>query len=201
MHGGDLPNGFGAYLSSVGERRRIVELEAEHSFFKQGDPADSLFYLEKGRAKLSVVSPRGKWATIMIFSPGDIFGEESLAMARGKRAGTISAVTACSAVQIAKAEMSRILHRDSNLSEKFLSYMLARSLRFQGNLVDQIMNSSENWLPRMILLPADNEELYDSRAVTQRITHETLVEMAGASRSRAMNRFRSLGLIDFKGRI
>jgi CRP/FNR family transcriptional regulator, cyclic AMP receptor protein len=196
--------GFAAYLSSVGQGHRIVELEADHSFFAQGDFADSVFCLQTGRARLSVVSETGKQATIMLLSPGDIFGEGSLATARGKRTGTVTAVNTCTALKISRDEMSRILHLDRDFSDEFVAYLVARNLRTQGDLVDQILNCSEKRLARTLLLLADRREPDESHPVIPPITHEMLAEMIGTTRARVsffMNRFRSLGLIEYKDRI
>jgi CRP-like cAMP-binding protein len=200
----DQQIGFATYLSSVGQSRRVVETETDHSFFVQGDPADSVFCLQTGRARLSVISERGKQATIMLLSPGDIFGEDSLATAHGKRTGTVTAVNTCTALKIHKGEMSRILHQDRDFCDEFLSYLVARGLRTQGDLVDQILNCCEKRLARTLLMLADHREPDEPHPVIAPITHEILAEMVGTTRSRVsffMNRFRSLGLIDYKDRI
>lgn len=193
-----------AFLLSVGPGRRIVELDPEGFFFAQGDPADSIFYLQQGRAKLSVVSEKGKQATITLLSAGDFFGEESLATGPGLRSATATAVNRCTALKIKKEEMIGMLHREHEFSDRFLSYLLGRSSRTQADLVDQIFNKSEKRLARTLLLMADMSKPEGTQAMIPPITQETLAEMIGTTRSRVsyfMNRFRDLGLISYKDRI
>jgi CRP-like cAMP-binding protein len=193
-----------AFLSSVGLARRIVEVEPEQTFFAQGDPADSVFCLQKGRAKLSVVSDKGKQATIAFLSPGDFFGEESLGAGPALRVGTATAVNSCTAFKIKREEMIRVMHEEHEFSDRFLSYLLARSMRTQADLVDQIFNSSEKRLARTLLLMAEAGKPEESQTLIPPITQETLAEMVGTTRSRVsffMNRFRNLGLISYKERI
>ena len=144
-----------AFLLSAGLGRRVVELDPEQSFFTQGDPADSVFCLQQGRAKLSVVSEKGKQATITLLVPGDFFGEESLGANPGPHGATATAVNRSSAIKIGKEEMIRLLHREHDFSDRFLHYLLARSKRTQADLVDQIFNSSEKRLARTLLLMAE----------------------------------------------
>jgi CRP/FNR family transcriptional regulator, cyclic AMP receptor protein len=193
-----------AFLSRVGLGRRIVELEPEDSFFTQGDPSDSVFCLQQGRAKVSVVSEKGKQATITLLFPGDFFGEESLGTAPGLRVATATAVNRCIAFKIKREEMIRVLHQEHDFSDQFLSYLLARGMRTQADRVDQIFNSSEKRLARVLLLMAEAEKPEKPQAMIPPITQETLGEMIGTTRSRVsffMNRFRDLGLIDYKDRI
>ena len=196
--------GFGALFPSSGLGGRTVTVEAEQPFFTQGDPADSVFYLQRGRAKLSVVSKTGKQATIMLISPGDLFGEESLGAIRGERMSTVIALNTCIAVRIQREEMIRLMHEEHDFLEKFLSYLLARSLRQQADLADQMFNTSEKRLARTLLLLAETGKADKPRTSIPPITQETLAEMIGTTRSRVsffMNRFRSLGIVDYKGRI
>ena len=193
-----------AFLSSVGLGRRIVELEPEDFFFTQGDPADSVFCLQQGRAKVRVVSEKGKQATITLLIPGDFFGEESLGTTPGLRVATAMAVNRCTAFKIKREEMIRVLHQEHDFSDQFLSYLLARGMRTQADLVDQIFNSSEKRLARMLLLMAEAGEPEEPQPMIPPITQETLAEMIGTTRSRVsffMNRFRDLGLISYKNRI
>ena len=193
-----------AFLSSVGLGRRIVELEPEEFFFTQGDPADSVFYLQQGRVKVSVISEKGKQATITLLYPGDFFGEESLGTAPGLREATARAVNRCAAFKMKREEMIRVLHREHDFSDRFLSYLLARGIRTQADLVDHIFNSSEKRLARALLLMAETQRPGEPQAMIPPITHETLAEMIGTTRSRVsffMNRFRDLGLISYKNRI
>ncbi|HUD14653.1 MAG TPA: Crp/Fnr family transcriptional regulator [Terracidiphilus sp.] len=193
-----------AFLASVGLGRRIVELEPNDSFFTQGDPADSVFCLQQGRAKVRVVSEKGKQATITLLIPGDFFGEESLTTAPGLRMSTAMAVNRCSAFKIKREEMIQVLHQEHEFSDQFLSYLLARGMRTQADLVDQIFNSSEKRLARVLLLMAEDGKPEEPQALIPPITQETLAEMVGTTRSRVsffMNRFRDLGLISYKNRI
>jgi len=193
-----------AFLSSVGLGRRIVELEPEDCFFAQGDPADSVYYLQQGRAKVNVVSENGRQATITLLFPGEFFGEESLGSPPGPRVATVTAVNNSAAFKIKRDEMIQVLHEQPDFSDQFLSYLLARGVRTQADLVDQIFNSSEKRLARALLLMAEAERPEDPQAMIPPITQQTLAEMIGTTRSRVsffMNRFRDLGLISYKDRI
>ena len=193
-----------AFLASVGLGRRIVELEPEDSFFAQGDPADSIYCLQQGRAKLSVVSEKGKQATVTLLFPGDFFGEEALGLTPGMRVATATTVNRSTAFKIRRGEMMRLLHQEPEFSDQFLSYLLARSQRTQADLVDQIFNSSEKRLARTLLLMAEHGKPGETQTFIPPVTQETLAEMIGTTRSRVsffMNRFRDLGLISYKDRI
>jgi CRP-like cAMP-binding protein len=193
-----------AFLSSVGLGRKIVEVEPEGSFFVQGDPADSVFCLQTGRARISVVSAKGKQATVTLLGPGDFLGEESFTMNNGLHVATATAVNRCTALKIGREDMLRILHRKPEFADRFLSYLLARNMRTQADLVDQIFNSSEKRLARTLLLMAEIGKPEEPQAMIPPITQETLAEMVGTTRSRVsifMNRFRDLGLISYKDRI
>jgi len=200
----DKPIDSAAFLSSVGLDRRVVELAPEHYFFTQGDAADSVFCLRSGRAKLVVVSEKGKQATITLLSPGDFFGEESLRTAPGLRLATATAMNTCTAFKIKREEMVSVIHGNHEFSDRFLSYLLARSMRTQADLVDLIFNSSEKRLARTLLLMAETAKPDEPRTLIPPVTQETLAEMIGTTRSRVsffMNRFRDLGLISYKDRI
>jgi CRP-like cAMP-binding protein len=191
-------------LANAGIGQRIVDLEPDLCFFNQGGPADSVFYLLSGRAKLLVVSEKGKQATITLLSPGDVFGEESLATVPRLRLATAMAVNTCAALKVAKDDMIRILHEEPAFADQFLSCLLARSTRIQADLVDQILNSSEKRLARMLLLMAESRKPNEGKTFIPPITQEALAEMVGTTRSRVsffMNRFRNLGLIEYKDRI
>ncbi len=193
-----------AFLASAGLGRRIVCLKAKHDFFSQGDSAHSIFYLQKGRARLSVVSSKGKEATITLLSAGDFIGEESLATVGGVHMATARATTTCTALEIERTEMIRVMHEEPALSERFLKFLLARSMRTQADLVDQLFNSSEKRLARILLLMAEFGKPGEPEPFIPRITQETLAEMIGTTRSRVsffMNRFRRLGFIEYNGRI
>ena len=193
-----------AFLANAGLGRRIVQLKPKRIFFAQGSLADSIFYLQKGRAKLTVVSKNGKEATLALVSAGDFVGEESIAGAVGFRLATATAITACTALKIEREEIIRVLHEEHTFSDLFLKFLLARSMRTQADLVDQLFNSSEKRLARILLLLAEFGKPGDPESLIPQITQETLAEMIGTTRSRVsffMNRFRKLGFIEYNGRI
>src|SRR6185312_12728425 len=144
-----------AFLAHTGLGRRITELKPRQTFFAQGDPADSVFYLQRGRARLTVVSQRGKEATITLLSAGDFVGEESLASVSGLRLATATAQSTCSALKMRRDEMIRVMHDEPVFADFFLKFLLARSMRTQADLVDQLFNSSEKRLARILLLMAE----------------------------------------------
>jgi CRP/FNR family cyclic AMP-dependent transcriptional regulator len=196
----DLP----AFLATAGVGRRIVQLQPKQAFFSQGSLADSIFYLQMGRAKLTVVSHEGKEATIALLPAGEFVGEESLANMGGLHLATASAITPCTALEIAREEMIRMMHEEHSLSEMYLKFLLVRSMRTQADLVDQLFNSSEKRLARILLLLAEFGEPGKPERLLPPITQETLAEMIGTTRCRVsffMNRFRKLGLIEYNGRI
>jgi CRP-like cAMP-binding protein len=179
-------------------------LKPKRPFFLQGGPADSIFYLQKGRAKVTVVSKNGKEATVALISAGDFVGEESIAGAVGFRLATATAITACIALKIEREEIIRVLHEEHAFSDLFLKFLLDRSMRTQADLVDQLFNSSEKRLARILLLLAEFGKPGDPESLIPEITQETLAEMIGTTRSRVsffMNRFRKLGFIEYNGRI
>ncbi|MFY9852550.1 MAG: Crp/Fnr family transcriptional regulator [Terracidiphilus sp.] len=193
-----------AFLASAGLRRRIIQLAPKEAFFSQGDPADSVFYLQEGRAKATVVSLSGKEATIAILSAGDFVGEEALAAMAGMRLTTATAITACTTLKISREEMIRVMHVEHSFSDLFLRVMLDRSMRIQADLVDQLFNSSEKRLARILLLMAEFGKPGEPEQYIPKISQETLAEMIGTTRSRVsffMNRFRKLGFIEYNGRI
>jgi CRP/FNR family cyclic AMP-dependent transcriptional regulator len=193
-----------AFLASAGLGRRIIQLAPKSAFFSQGDPADSVFYLQKGRAKVTLVSPAGKEATITLLSAGDFVGEEALAAMAGLRLATATAITACTALRISRDEMIHVMHVEHSFSDLFLKVVLERSMRIQADLVDLLFNSSEKRLARILLLMAEFGEPGEPEQYIPKISQETLAEMIGATRSRVsffMNRFRKLGFIEYNGRI
>jgi CRP/FNR family transcriptional regulator, cyclic AMP receptor protein len=193
-----------AFLAASGLGRRIVQFKPKQLLFSQGDSADSIFYLQKGRAKLTVVSKSGKEATIALISAKDFVGEESIAGAVGLRLATATAITACTALKIEREEIIRVLHEEHAFSDLFLRFLLARSMRTQADLVDQLFNSSEKRLARILLLLAEFGKPGEPEPLIPEITQETLAEMIGTTRSRVsffMNRFRELGFIEYNGRI
>jgi CRP-like cAMP-binding protein len=192
------------FLEQAGVGRTLVRLKPKQVFFSQGTAADSIYYLRTGRAKLTVVSPEGKEATLALLSGGEFIGEESLASVGGLHLATASAISACTALKIARGEMIRVMHAEHSLSEMYLKFLLARSMRSQADLVDQLFNSSERRLARVLLILAEFDEPGNPEHWVPRITQETLAEMIGTTRSRVsffMNRFRNLGLIEYNGRI
>jgi CRP-like cAMP-binding protein len=192
------------FLASAGLGRRIVQFAAKDAFFSQGDPADCVFYLQTGRAKLTVVSSAGKEATIALVSSGQFVGEGALAAVAGLRLSTATAVTACTALRISRAEMIRVMHEELSLSDLFLKFLLEQSMRVQADLVDQLFNSSEKRLARILLLMAEYGKPGEPEQYLPKISQETLAEMIGTTRSRVsffMNRFRKLGFIEYNGRI
>lgn len=193
-----------SFLASAGLGRRMVQLGPKQTFFTQGDPADAVFYLQKGRARVTVVSTSGKEATIALLASGDFVGEESLAALAGLRLATATAITPCTALKIARDEMIRVMHEEHEFSDVFLKFLLARSMRIQADLVDQLFNSSEKRLARILLLMAEFGSKNDPESTIPKISQETLAEMIGTTRSRVsffMNRFRKLGFIEYDGRI
>lgn len=193
-----------SYLARAGVGRTIIDVKPKENFFVQGDPADSVFYLQCGRAKLSVVSHEGKEATITLLSSGDFVGEESLAALPGLRLATATAINMCTALRIGREEMIQVMRQERTLSDMFLKFLLARSMRAQADLVDQLFNSSEKRLARILLLMAEFGKPGEPETSIPPITQETLAGMIGTTRSRVsffMNRFRRLGLIDYKCRI
>jgi CRP-like cAMP-binding protein len=193
-----------AFLLNAGLGKRLVHLKTKEALFVQGDVADSVFYLQKGRAKLTVVSNTGKEATIALLAPGEFVGEEAVGAILGNRMATAIAMTACTALKIDRKEMIRVIHEERALSDLFLAFLLARSMRTQADLVDQLFNSSEKRLARVLLLMAEFGKSSEPETLLPAITQETLAEMIGATRSKVsgfMNRFRKLGFIEYNGRI
>jgi CRP-like cAMP-binding protein len=193
-----------AFLASAGLGRRIIQLAPKDALFSQGDPADSIFYLQRGRAKVTVVSASGKEATIAFLAAGDFVGEEAFAAMLGLRLATATAVTTCTAFRISRGEMIHVMHEEHDLSDFFLKFLLERSMRVQADLVDQLFNSSEKRLARILLLMAEFGKPGEPEQYIPKISQETLAEMIGTTRSRVsffMNRFRKLGFIEYNGRI
>jgi CRP/FNR family cyclic AMP-dependent transcriptional regulator len=188
------------FLANAGLGRTNIELKPQETFFCQGDPADSVYYLQKGRARVTVVSQAGKEATITFLSTGDFVGEESLAAIVGLRMATATAVNTCAALKISRNEMIRVMHDEPAFTDLFLKFLLTRSMRTQADLVDQLFNSSEKRLARILLLMAEFGKPGEPETFIPPITQETLAAMIGATRSRVsffMNRFRKLGFISY----
>jgi CRP-like cAMP-binding protein len=193
-----------AFLAISGVGRRIIQLAPKDAFFLQGDPADSVFYLQRGRAKVTVVSETGKEATITLLTAGDFVGEEALAEMPGLRLATATAITACTTLKIGREEVIRAMHVGHSFSDLFFKVILERSMRIQADLVDQLFNLSEKRLARILLLMTEFGEPGEPEQYIPKISQETLAEMVGTTRSRVsffMNRFRKLGFIEYSGRI
>ena len=193
-----------AFLSKAGIGRRIVQLKTKEPFFSQGDKGDCVFYLQKGRAKLTVISKVGKEATIALLGAGDFLGEESVAAVAGLRLATATAMTACAALKIERKEMIRVIHQEHAFSDIFLAFVLKRSMRTQADLVDHLFNSSEKRLARILLLMAEFGRSREPLMRIPKVSQESLANMIGTTRSRVsffMNRFRKLGFIDYNGGI
>jgi CRP-like cAMP-binding protein len=192
------------FLEEAGVGRKVVHLQPKQVFFSQGSPADSVFYLRTGSARLTVVSADGKEATVAMLSSGEFIGEESLASVGGLHLATATALVVCTALQIVREEMIHVMYEERSFSEMYMKFLLARSMRTQADLVDQLFNSCEKRLARILLLLAEFGEPGSHEPLLPPITQETLAEMVGTTRSRVsffMNRFRKLGLIEYKGRI
>jgi CRP-like cAMP-binding protein len=191
------------FLATIGEGRRIVKVAKNKSIFAQGDKADSVFYVQKGRVKLTVVSKTGKEATIGIVTSGNFFGEGSLA-GQLIRMGSASAMTDCEFMRVDKKAMMSALHRENSFSDMFVAYLLARNIRYEEDLVDQLFNSSEKRLARVLLLLAHFGKEGAEQIAIPNISQETLAQMVGTTRSRVsffMNRFRKLGFVKYDGTI
>jgi CRP/FNR family cyclic AMP-dependent transcriptional regulator len=187
------------FLATIGEGRKIVRARKKQRVYAQGAPCEALFYIQKGKVRLTVVSKKGKEATIGILNPGDFFGEGGLA-GQPLRMGSATAMTDCELMRIEKKAMMLALHREHALSDMFVAYLLGRNIRYEEDLVDQLFNSSEKRLARILLLLAQFGKEGKPEKVIPRISQETLAEMVGTTRPRVsffMNRFRKLGFIDY----
>jgi CRP-like cAMP-binding protein len=187
------------FLATIGEGRKVVSFPKKETIFAQGDAADSVFYIQDGKVRLTVVSKVGKEATLGILSQGDFFGEGGLA-GQHLRMGSASAMTECELLRIEKKAMMLALHREHKFSDLFVAYLLARNIRYEEDLVDQLFNSSEKRLARLLLLLAHFGKDGAPEIVIPKISQETLAEMIGTTRSRVsffMNRFRELGFLDY----
>jgi CRP/FNR family transcriptional regulator, cyclic AMP receptor protein len=187
------------FLATIGEGRKVVSFPKKEGIFAQGDAADAVFYIQDGKVRLTVVSKIGKEATLGILSQGDFFGEGGLA-GQHLRMGSAVAMTDCELLRIEKKAMMQALHREHKFSDLFVAYLLARNIRYEEDLVDQLFNSSEKRLARLLLLLAHFGKEGVPETVIPKISQETLAEMIGTTRSRVsffMNRFRELGFLDY----
>ena len=192
-----------ALLAKAGEGRAASTYASGQVIFAQGDPADAVFYVQTGRVKLTIVSGQGKEAVVGIYSATDFFGEASLA-GQPLRIATATAMNECLIVRLAKSAMIRMLHDEPTFSELFVAHLLSRNIRVEADLVDQLFNSSEKRLARVLLLLANFGKEGKPEPVIPNITQETLAEMIGTTRSRVsffMNKFRKLGFIEYNGKL
>jgi CRP/FNR family cyclic AMP-dependent transcriptional regulator len=201
-----IPKNFdpSAFLERSGLGKTIIQHERGTRIFSQGDIANTVFYVQKGKIKLAVISASGKEATVAILGPGDFLGEDCIASSQPLRLLTASAMSDCSLLKIEKKEMVRALGQEHSFSEVFVTYLLARNARIQEDLIDQLFNSSEKRLARVLLMLSQFGKEGQPEIVIPKISQEALAEMVGTTRSRIsffMNRFRKLGFIEYDGSI
>jgi CRP/FNR family transcriptional regulator, cyclic AMP receptor protein len=198
-HGSDVTSLF----ANVSGRATLLTPGADKIIFTQGDPANSVFYIEKGKVKVTVLSPEGKKAVLAILNSGEFFGEGCLTD-QPQRMATVSTMTACQIVRLEKAAVIRLLHEDRTFSEMFMSFLLERNIRVEEDLIDQLFNSSEKRLARILLQLAKFGKAGKSELVIPKVSQETLAQMVGTTRGRVntfMNKFRHLGFIEYDGDI
>ena len=192
-----------SFLAMVGEGRSIGEYRRDDIVFSQGDPADAVFYIQSGKVKVTVVSEQGKEAVVAMLGTNDFFGEGCLA-GQAQRIATVATMTDSVIVRLEKAAIVRVIHQEPAFSGMFIAHLLARAIRVEADLVDQLFNSSEKRLARMLLLLANFGKDEKPEPILAKISQETLADMIGTTRSRVsffMNKFRKLGLIDYNGSI
>ena len=190
-----------SFLAKVGEGRSLGEYRKGQVVFSQGDAGDAVFYVQKGKVKVTVVSEQGKEAVVAILGTDDFFGEGCLA-GQVQRISTVTAMTDSVIARIEKAAIIRVIHQEPTFAEMFIAHLLARTIRVEADLVDQLFNSSEKRLARMLLLLANFGKESKPEPIIAKISQETLAEMIGTTRSRVsffMNKFRELGFIDYNG--
>jgi CRP/FNR family transcriptional regulator, cyclic AMP receptor protein len=191
------------FLSTIDSGRKVVALAKKKTIFAQGDSSDAVFYIQEGKVKLTVVSKTGKEATIGILNERDFFGEGCLT-GQLLRLSSATAMTDCSVMRIAKKSMMEVLHREHAFSDMFVAYLLTRNIRYEADLVDQLFNSSEKRLARVLLLLAHFGKDGKPEVAIPKISQETLAEMVGTTRSRVsyfMNRFREMGFVRYNGEL
>ncbi|MGA8877448.1 MAG: Crp/Fnr family transcriptional regulator [Candidatus Korobacteraceae bacterium] len=192
------------FLERVGLSKKVVRLKRTETAYAQGDPADAIFYVRKGQLRVTIASANGKEATLALVGAGEFLGENCMLSAHPLRLASATAMTECVLLRISKPEMVRVLHQEKELSEMFVAFLLARNARMQADLVDQLFNSSEKRLARILLLLAQFGKESRPETVVPKISQEILAEMIGTTRSRVsffMNRFRKLGFIEYNGEI
>jgi CRP/FNR family transcriptional regulator, cyclic AMP receptor protein len=198
-----LPFDPKAFLAKINGGRTLSEYRKNQVVFRQGDPADSVFYIQTGKAKVTVLSDQGKEAVVAVLGVGDFFGEACLG-GQVLRLSTVTTLTECAITRMSKTEIVSVIHTEPAFAELFISHLLARNTRVEEDLVDQLFNSSEKRLARTLLLLANFGKEGEPEPVLAKISQETLAEMIGTTRSRVshfMNKFRHLGLIDYNGQI
>ena len=191
------------FLSTIDGGRTIVTFPKRRTIFAQGDSADSVFYVQNGKVKLTVVATNGKEATIGILNEGDFFGEGCLT-GQALRMCSVTAITDCTVMRINKKSMMEVIHRERAFSDMFVAYLLTRNIRYEEDLVDQLFNSSEKRLARVLLLLARFGKEGEPEVAIPKISQETLAEMVGTTRGRVnffMNRFRKLGFVRYNGEL
>src|SRR5437588_1624442 len=191
-----------AFLSQSGVGRAVVEVPKKKTLFSQGEPGGSVYYIQKGRARLAVVSGTGKEATVAVLGPGNFIGEDCVAGLQSFRLSSAVAITHCTVLKIERKEVMRVIHEEQAFSDVFVAYLVARNTRIQEDLIDQLFNSSEKRLARALLLLANFGKEGKHEEVITKINQEMLAEMIGTTRSRVnffMNRFRKLGFIHYNG--
>jgi CRP/FNR family transcriptional regulator, cyclic AMP receptor protein len=189
------------FLDSAGIARKVTEFKKKEMIFSQGDPCNNVLYIQKGGVRLSVVNKTGKEAVVAVLGPGDFLGEGCLA-GQPLRIGTATAISPTTALVIEKKEMIRVLHHEHEFSDRFISFMLARNIRIEEDLIDQLFNSSEKRLARTLLLLSRYGKEDKPQRVLPKVSQEMLAEMVGTTRSRVnffMNKFRKLGFIKYNG--
>ena len=192
-----------AFLAKAGNGRSISKYPKHEALFSQGDPADAVLYIQKGQVKITVVSEQGKEAIVAVLGPDEFCGEGCLT-GQPRRMATATAMTGCEIMRLEKAAIIRVLHEEPAFSEMFISHLLARAIRVEADLVDQLFNSSEKRLARALLLLANFGKEGRPEPIAAKISQETLAEMIGTTRARVshfMNKFRKLGLIDYNGHL
>jgi CRP-like cAMP-binding protein len=190
-----------SFLAMVGEGRSIGEYRRDDIVFSQGDPADAVFYVQSGKVKVSIISNQGKEAVVAILETNDFFGEGCLA-GQAQRIATVATMTDSVIVRLEKAAIVRVIQQEPSFSGMFIAHLLARAIRVEADLVDQLFNSSEKRLARLLLLMANFGKEDKPEPLITKISQETLAEMIGTTRSRVsffMNKFRKLGFIDYNG--
>ena len=200
---GKLPFDPKAFLTKANGGRTISKYRKNQVVFSQGDPADSVFYIQDGKVKVTVLSEQGKEAVVAVLGPDEFCGEGCMT-GQSRRVATTTAMTECVIMRLEKGAIVRVIHDEPAFSEMFISHLLARTIRVEADLVDQLFNSSEKRLARALLLLANFGKEGRPETIIAKVSQETLAEMIGTTRSRVsrfMNKFRQLGLIDYNGHI